>query len=203
MCVVLNKTFLLSLIWNTWPLTSNLKYVNYWLQQWKKINPSCSMPPALIKATYDYFSISLQTDCLISLSEAIQHSATCAPLFSLVTLLAYALNTIWKCPHWRHMHSLECCLYCEICPTLNHDLTENYLFTNSERFHLRRVCKADRDTHSSGKLTRPIWGLHNLLRPFPANFWTLGLNLLRYSIWHVKAILYCKSSCIDSWLSLM
>ena len=81
----------------------NLEHVTFDLQfeicqllitAMKKINPSCSMPPALIKEAYDYFSISLQTDCLISLSEAIQHRATCAPPFSPVTLLAYALNTI-------------------------------------------------------------------------------------------------------------
>ena len=26
------------------------------------------------------------------------------------------------------------------------------------------------------QLIRPFWGLHNLLRPFPANFWTLSLD---------------------------
>ena len=78
-----------------------------------------------------------------------------------------------------------------------------YQFRKVPIEHLQRVWIADRDIHSSGQLTRPIIRLHNLLRPFPANFWTLGLSLLRYSIWHVKAILYCKSSCIDSWLSLI
>ena len=119
-----------------------------------------------------------------------------------LTLLSYTLNAIWKCPRWRHMHTLECYNFCDVYTTLNHDLSENYLFRKVPIEHLRRVWIADRDTHSSGQLTRPIWGLHNLLRPFPAKLWTLGLNLLRYSIWHIKAILCCKSSCIDSWLSL-
>ena len=39
-----------------------------------KINPSCSMQPACIKATYnDYFSISHFTDSLTSLSKEIQY----------------------------------------------------------------------------------------------------------------------------------
>ena len=71
-----------------------------------------------------------------------------------------------------------------------------YQFRNVPIEHLRRVRIADRDTYSSGQLTRPMFGLQNLLRPFPADFWTLGLNLLRYSIWHVKvsaSILGCHS----------
>ena len=104
MCVVLNKTFLflflsfLSFIWNTWLLTSNFIYVTYWWRQWKQIQ-SLLFYATCTKATYnDYFSISLLTVSLISLSEEIQYRATCASPFSLVTFLSYILNTIWKCP---------------------------------------------------------------------------------------------------------
>ena len=59
-----------------------------------KINPSYSMLPVLIKATYnDYFSISHFTDSLTSLSKEMQYRATCAPLpLRLVTLLSYTLK---------------------------------------------------------------------------------------------------------------
>ena len=141
-----------------------------------KTNPSCSMPPVLIKATYtDYFNISLLTVCLIFLEE-IQHRATCVPPFSLVTLLAYTLNTIWKCPIWRHMHSSEFCLYAAYIVMYilhcNHDLTENYLF-----YQFRKVpFAAGVDSRQGHSLLRTAnlsyLGLNNLLRPFPANFWT-------------------------------
>ena len=50
-----------------------------------KINPSCPMLPALIKATYnDYFSILHFIDSLTSLLKA-----TCTPPLPLVTLLSY------------------------------------------------------------------------------------------------------------------
>ena len=46
-----------------------------------KINPSYSMPSALIKAAYnDYFSISHFTDSLTALAKEIQYRVTCAPL---------------------------------------------------------------------------------------------------------------------------
>ena len=68
-----------------------------------KINPSSSMPPALIKATYNaYLIISHFTDSLTSLSKEIQYTATCPPPFPLVTLLSYTLNTILKCTRLRN-----------------------------------------------------------------------------------------------------
>ena len=60
-----------------------------------KTNPYCSMPSALIKATYnDYFSIWHLTDNLSSLSKEIQYRATRAHHLPLVTLLSYTKNTI-------------------------------------------------------------------------------------------------------------
>ena len=58
--------------------------------------------------------------------------------------------------------------FCDVYTTLNHGLTENYQFYQFRKVpieHMRRVWIADRGTHSSGQLTRPIWRLHILLRP--------------------------------------
>ena len=120
MCVLLNKTLLLSLILNTWPLTSNFNMSITDDNNESKINPSCSMPPALIKATYnDYFSISLLTICLIHFQKKFNTGRHMLLFFSLVTFLSYTLNAIWKCPRWRHMNSLEFCLYCDVYVTEN------------------------------------------------------------------------------------
>ena len=193
MCVVLNKTFLLSLLWNTLHLAFNFKYVNYWWQQWRQINPSWFMPPALIKATYnDYCSISLLTVCLISLfrGKSIQGDM-CYSLFPCYFSIIYnSWNSAYIVMYILHL-------------IMTLPKSTFWQFKKVPVEHWRRESITDMDTHSSGQLTRPIWGLHNLLRPFPANFLTLGLNRLRYFIWNVKAILYCKIPCIDSWLSLI
>ena len=71
---VLNKSvLLLSLIWNTWPLIS---IFDMSITDENTSNPSCSMPSALITATYnDYFSNLLFTNSLSSPSKEIQYRA--------------------------------------------------------------------------------------------------------------------------------
>ena len=135
---LLSKTLILSLIfckrqgyhiWHVWCIKQdlsvvviNLEHVTFDLHFFNmsttddsnksKRNPSCSMPPVLIKATYnDYFSFLDFTDNLSSLSKEIQYKATCSLHLPLVTLLSYILRTVKKCPRWRQMHSLKCCLY--------------------------------------------------------------------------------------------
>ena len=46
---------------------------------------------------------------------------------------------------WRYMNSLECCLYCDVYTTLNHDPTENYRFLSIKKGS-RRAFAAGVDT---------------------------------------------------------
>ena len=68
-----------------------------------KINPSCLMPPALIKATYnDYFSISHFHDSLTSQSKEIQYRATCSsftPCYFAIVHIEYHIKMSPLAPH--------------------------------------------------------------------------------------------------------
>ena len=86
-CSIFNKTFV---YWNTWPFTSIFKYVSYWRNHWKQ--PSCFMPHALIKATYNgYSGISQFNDSLSSLSNEIQYRWATNLVEDVAILLSFKL----------------------------------------------------------------------------------------------------------------
>ena len=122
MCVVLNKNFLLSLIWNTWPLTSNFKYVILLMTAMKAI----SILPALchlhlsrqhIMNTSLIFTDSLSHLTFRGNSKQGDMCSSFSPCYFAIVHIKYHMKNIRiQCGaiqflRWRHMHSTECCLY--------------------------------------------------------------------------------------------